>query len=119
MQRLIVFVIMIICFDLYGSESSDAFSVFVFDQKIKVIAPKHYVKGLNIIIQNRTLSKMIGKIETANGRRLSIMSIKKGASKSYELKMNNIKKLFYVPLSPPFQAVELTAGRSTYEIPSQ
>jgi len=100
-----------------SAESGHAFILDVRNKKVKVISPDKWQKGLNLIVKNNTLSTVIGKIEiegTDNIKFISVQSLKSG---SIKLDSNKGQKTFFVPLSPPFQKIELKFGNKTYEIP--
>jgi len=98
-------------------ERSDAFIIRLYDKRIKILAPSQYDPKLNVIIENKTLTKTIAKLERTNGEILSYISIMPGKFTSLALKTKKGEVLYFVPISPPFQKVELIPGRKPYEIP--
>lgn len=104
--------------DGYAYERSRAFHVKVFDKKIKVISPSHNdfndFEDVHLIVENKSLGKLLGKVNTF------YMAIKSNDFQSISLEDLGVERgerFFFVPLSPPFQEVELVLGRRSYEIP--
>lgn len=98
-------------------ERSDAFIVRVFDKRIKVLAPAKYDPKLNVIIENKTLVKSLSRLERANGTVVSYIAVEPGKFTAVDMKAKKGEVLYIVPMSPPFQKVELIPGRRPYEIP--
>jgi hypothetical protein len=120
MKRLsIIFATLLLNFNVGAYEKSDAFIVKIFDDKVKVLSPTVDDPNLSVIIENKTLVDIRGKIETGRGEILNYVNIKSRASSSLELKRKNKEKIFFIQQSPPFQKVELKLGNRPYEIPPQ
>ena len=96
---------------------SDAFLIQVMDRQVKVVAPEKYHKGLNVIIENKTLSRLLGKLETVSGQLIGHVSIPSEKFQSIDLPMEQFEKTFFVPMAPAFQAIELKIGAKSYQIP--
>ncbi|MBK27049.1 MAG: hypothetical protein CME70_23800 [Halobacteriovorax sp.] len=103
----------------HAYERSDAFIVRVFEKRIKVLAPKKYSdQKTSVIIENKTLVKGIFELTRKSGKRIKYISVNPGKFKAVELNLLNKRETFYfVPVSPPFQKVELVPGSRPYEIP--
>lgn len=72
---------------------------------------------MEVIIENKTLVRLIGKVVVNNKTNIAFTSID---TDKYQRVMVNLKKgdlLHFIPLSPSFQAVELIVGNKIYEIP--
>ena len=122
LMRLLHFIIIfsfITSISAHSYERSDAFIVKVFDKKIKVLAPSKYDPKLNVIVENKTLMKSISKLERTNGKVVKYISVEAGKFTSIKLKAKKGEIFYLVPISPPFQKVELITGRKPYEIPPQ
>lgn len=102
-----------------GSEMSDAFIVKVYDQKVKVLSAAKYYPKINVIIENRTLNKVLGRVECDFNNVIKFVFIPSRKSESVEVDLKNCKKLYFIPMSPSFQKVELAIGKKSYEIPPQ
>lgn len=98
-------------------EKADSFVVKVYDEKVRVLSPKKYDPLLKVVIENKTLSKITGKVETGSGEVLAFVSILPAKFTSVSVKSLKSEKVFFVPLSPPLQRVELKIGNKPYEIP--
>lgn len=100
----------------YCDEMSDTFIVKIFDRKIKVSSPKKIDGKMAVILENKTLNKVYGKIST-DYRLIKHISIDSQKSISVPFKIHNYEKLSFTPLAPAFQSVALIPGKSSYEIP--
>ena len=104
---------------IHGAEKAESFVVEGHDQYFKVVAPESFSPEPNLIIENKMLTKLYGQIETTAGRVVTHVSIEPKKFKSVALKLKKGEGALFVPLSPPFQKVELAFGRNSYEIPPQ
>ena len=103
--------------NIWSIESLDGFLVSAYDDRYKVISPEKFKSNMEIIIENKTLIKLIGKIVINNNKSAAYVAID---SEKYQKLLVNLKKgdvLHFYPLSPAFQEVELIVGNKTYEIP--
>lgn len=101
----------------FAYERPDAFIVKIYDQRVRVLSPSKYDETLAVIIENKTLTPMRGKLETYSGETLNYVSIDPGKSASLSVKRLNKERLFFIPIAPPLQKVELKLGNKPYEIP--
>lgn len=101
----------------FSYESPDAFIVKIYDKQVRVLSPTKYDEKLSVIIENKTLTPMRGKLETYSGETLNYVSIDPGKSTSLSVERLNKERLFFIPTSPPLQKVELKLGNKPYEIP--
>lgn len=102
---------------LWSYEKPNAFVVKVYDEKVRVLSPTKYDPLLTVVIENKTLTKLKGKIETGSGEVLKFVSISPGKFTSVNVEKLKTQKLYFIPLSPPLQKVELKIGNKPYEIP--
>ena len=91
--------------------------VRVFDQKVRVLSPVKYDPNLSVLVENKTMIQIKAKVETESGSDIQHISLEAGKSVSVKLYNLNKEKVFFIPLSPPFQKVELKLGSKPYEIP--
>ena len=89
----------------------------MFSDRVVVLSPGKMEKTLSVIIENRTLTKLIGKITDQHEKILSNVAIEANKTKSFSLKANQTDHFFFIPLSPAFQEVPLKIGSKPYEIP--
>ncbi len=112
-----IFILSALSFSCFGIESLDGFLVQAFDQKFKIISPQKFKNKMEVIVENKTLTKLVGKISINKKEQPIFFSV---MPEQYEKKIIELKKgdvLHFVPLSPPFQEVELIVGNKNYEIP--
>ncbi|MDD4975342.1 MAG: hypothetical protein PHY93_13365 [Bacteriovorax sp.] len=98
-------------------ESSIGFVVTGYDDRFSVVSPEKFRSPMEVIVENKTLVRLIGKIVVNNKTNIGFTSVE---SDKYQRVMVNLKKgdlLHFIPLSPSFQEVELIVGNKTYEIP--
>ena len=98
-------------------ESSTGFVVSAYDDRFRVISPEKFRSPMEVIVENKTLVRLIGKLIVNNKTNIGFASIE---SDKYQRIMVNLKKgdlLHFIPLSPSFQEVELIVGNKSYEIP--
>jgi len=103
----------------YSIERADAFIVTAYNNNFKVLSPAKRTKKINVIIENKTLVKLIGEVVSESGTIRKIVTIKPGKYRSIELVFEKNTKYYFVPLSPAFQRVVLDFGKKAYEIPSK
>lgn len=114
-------IILLILFSstVHSLEKSEAFIVTAFTDKFKVLSPAKKTDKVSVIIENKTLVKLIGEVVTDKGTLRKLVTIKPGKYKSIELKFYKNTKYYFIPLSPSFQKVILDFGKKAYEIPSK
>ncbi|CBW26980.1 hypothetical protein BMS_2174 [Halobacteriovorax marinus SJ] len=103
----------------FSFEKSEAFIVTAYTNKFKVLSPVKRTNKVSVIIENKTLVKLIGEVVTDKGVLKEMVTIKPGKYKSVELEFYKNSKYYFIPLSPSFQKVVLDFGRKAYEIPSK
>jgi hypothetical protein len=101
-----------------GAGRSDTFIVSMLDRKVHVISPDKVQGTFTVIVENKSLSKLVGKFSTPEGA-LKYVSVESGATETVEITHKSGSKVFFVPLSPAFQEIELIVGKKEYEIPSE
>lgn len=116
-MKIIFLFILFISVNVRSIESLDGFLVSAFDDRYKVVSPEKFKNNMEIIIENKTLIKLIGKVVVNNTKSVDYVAID---SDKYQKVMINLKRgdvLHFYPLSPAFQEVELIVGNKNYEIP--
>lgn len=95
----------------------NGFIVRSLDNRFEVISPTKYRPKMEVVIENKTNLRMLGRIMINRSRNIEYVSIEAGEYKKYvvDLKKNDI--LHYLPLNPAFQEIELIVGNKFYEIP--
>lgn len=116
-----LFLILCIAFlyesQLFAIESSNGFVVTSYDDRIRIISPEKFRSPMEVIVENKTLIRLIGKVVVNKKMNAGFASVEPD---KYQRIMVNLKKgdlIHFVPLSPSFQEVELIVGNKSYEIP--
>lgn len=102
---------------LFAIESLNGFLITSYDDSFRIISPEKFRSPMEVIVENKTLVRLIGKVVINNKIMAGFISVD---SDKYQKLTINLKKgdlLHFVPLSPSFQEVELIVGNKTYEIP--
>ena len=90
------------------------------EEKISVTTPGKAQKIITIIVQNKTFERIISEIKT-DKKVLKRFTLEpegtKGANFSLTVDFSKVNKLFYLSVSPPFQAAPLDPKGKNYEIP--
>jgi hypothetical protein len=116
-MKILFLFILFFSVNVWSIESLDGFLVSAFDDRYKVVSPEKFKNSMEIIIENKTLIKLIGKVVINNTKSVAYVAID---SEKYQKVMINLKRgdvLHFYPLSPAFQEVELIVGNKNYEIP--
>ena len=102
----------------WAQKNSHAFIVVLDRGKIKVSSPKGYNPFVNIIIENKSMVRVLGILKW-EGKKHQFVVIRPGKNKSIELSLKKGDKISFTPISPSFQKINLTLGSKYYEIPSK
>lgn len=113
----LLFILLGLSSTLQAYEKADAFMVTIFERSIKVLSPAKFNNPQGIVLTNETLVKVVGKVIDENDKVLKFVSIEPGQFRSIEVKFKKNSKLYFVPMSPSFQEVELVFGKKAYEVP--
>lgn len=116
--------IALLCFLLAGSlfaaQRADSFIITAFSDHYKVLAPIKKGQKLSIIIENKLLVDLVGRVESSKGALLANIRIPSGDYRTLDLDLSYDKEVYtFIPLSPAFQAVTLQMGQEAYEIPAK
>ena len=102
----------------YAAEvKADTFLITVYDDHYKVVSPPKREKQFTAIIENKTLTALVGRYQNHQGKVLKFISVDAGKFNSTQLNFELDEKIYFVPLSPSFQEVLLEVGKEAYEIP--
>lgn len=85
---------------------------------MKVSSPSKKSNVLTVLLENRSLSDQVGKF-MIKGKNLKFVSVASGKNETVEIQNKEGAQVYFVPLSPAFQEVELIFGKKAYEIPSK
>lgn len=103
----------------FAIESLDGFLVSAYDDRFKVVSPAKYKADMVVIIENKTLVRLVGKLLVNNQKSIQLISIDPEKYQKLIVKLKKGDILHFVPLSPAFQEVELIIGNKNYEIPAK
>lgn len=101
----------------WAIESLDGFLVSAYDDRFRVISPEKFKPGMEVIIENKTLVRLIGKLTINKKTNASMVVVEPEKYQKAIVKLKKGDILHFVPLSPAFQEVELIVGNKIYEIP--
>lgn len=117
MKRFVLIIGLIFSISSFGSYT-DSFIVEVTDRKIKVTSPKKKINIVSIIIKNTTFDKIISEIRSES-KVLKRFVLKPEGKEVIQVDYSKVKKLYYIPVAPPFETVELRFEQKPYEIPEK
>lgn len=106
---------------LQAATDNSSFVVTVMDYSMRVVSPDASLKKektLSVIIENKTISKLIGKVEQA-GKAVQFISLAPNSFQSVEFANIRGEQVQFIPLAPAFQEALLEVGQKSYEIPPQ
>lgn len=95
----------------------EEFVVTIFDRSMRVTSPDVIKNNFVVVIENKSLSKVVGKIQGSSGKVYHLKSIEANNFLKVTVEHKKDERYFFIPMSPPFQEAELIAGQKTYEIP--
>ena len=98
-------------------ERSDAFHVRIYDRSVKVTGPSKHTRKTSVILDNRTLSEVRGKIIKQSGEVIKYVTIYPNKRVSIEFAIPKGETASFIPLAPAFQEIVLKFGKRSYEIP--
>ena len=101
----------------FAIESLDGFLVSAYDDRFKVISPEKFKPTMEVIIENKTLVRLIGKLVINHSTNASYVSVEPEKFQKANVKLKKGDVLHFIPLSPAFQEVELIVGNKNYDIP--
>lgn len=117
MYKIIGLILLFFSLQGHAVESHDGFLVSAHDDRFKVVSPEKYKTPMEVIVENKTLVRLIGKIIINHDRIISFSSVDPEKFQRIMIPLKKGDILHFVPLSPAFQEVELIVGNKTYEIP--
>lgn len=102
----------------FAQPKVETFVIEIQDRSMKVTSPDKKKPLLTVLVENRSLSDQVAKF-MIKGKNLKFVSIPSGKSQTVEFENKSGAPVYFVPLSPAFQDVELIYGKKAYEIPSK
>ena len=117
MKNLILLLLLSYSLPSQARQVQDTFVVDIYDNFVRVVSPDKITKSMVAIVNNRTLTKIYGHVQSPEGNWKSYFSLKSEKTISLNLKTEDFKKFVLFSLAPPFQEVWLIPGQKVYEIP--
>ena len=102
---------------VFAIESLDGFLVSAYDDRFKIVSPEKFKPSMEIIVENKTLVRLIGKLVVNKQASINYISVDSEKFQKTIVKLKKGDVLHFIPLSPAFQEVELIIGNKIYEIP--
>jgi|TARA_Y100001936_G_C15513132_1_gene379006 hypothetical protein len=93
-----------------------SFVVEINDRTIKVTSPLKKLDTVSIIVKNNTLDQIVSELRSEK-KVLKRFVLKPEGKEVIQVDYSKVKTLFYVPVSPPFEAAQLRFSEGPYEIP--
>lgn len=118
MRLMLTILIFVYSSFLFAAETSEAFLVNIYEDKIRVVSPKKKMDIVGVIIKNNTFDDIRSEISSEK-KVLKRFVLKSQDSESIQVEYSKLKTLYYVSIAPPFQAVELKFSQRPYEIPEK
>lgn len=105
----------ILSYAIYANES------FVIEFKgsaLKVESQSQKGDFVGVLVKNSTFINFIGIIKNEE-KTIRRFSLKAGKTKSFQIKHEEFKRLYYQNMSPPSETLPLLIGNKDYEIPKK
>lgn len=100
-----------------GIEIFDNFLVSAYDDRFKVVSPDKFKTNMEVVVENKTLVRLVGKLVLNQSKIVGYVSIEPEKFQRLNVTLKKADILHFYPLSPAFQEVELIVGNKNYEIP--
>ena len=117
MFKLIFIFLLFLSANCFAIETFDGFLVTAYDDHFKVISPPKYKNSMEVVVENKTLVRLVGKLMINHSKAVHFFSIEPDKYQKVILTLKKDDILHFYPLSPAFQEVELIIGNKNYEIP--
>ena len=115
----LIFLILSLCCAMWSlAAGNPAFILKLTDKGINIQSPDKGLKIFSVIIENQSLTDQVAKLVVGDDV-VKFVRINSGRSETVEIDNKTSKAIFFVPISPSFQEVELKFGKKQYEIPAQ
>lgn len=110
-------IFLLFSFNAFAIESHTGFLISAYDDRFKVVSPEKFKTPMEIVIENKTLVRLIGKVVVNHEKIVNLLSIDSEKIAQFNVPLKKGDILHFVPLSPAFQEVELIVGNKNYDIP--
>ena len=117
--KLFLLGLLLISSKLLAIDSHSGFIISAYDDRFSVLSPEKFSSSMEVVTENKTLVRMVGKITLNSVKNASFVSIDPQEYKKFKVTLQKNDKLHYMPLTPAFQEIELIVGNKRYEIPAK
>lgn len=117
MKLIISIFILLLSANVFAIETFDGFLITAFDDRFKIVSPEKFKQNMEVVVENKTLARLIGKLVLNNTKIIGYVSIEPDKYQKVQVVLKKNDILHFYPLSPAFQEVELIVGNKNYEIP--
>lgn len=117
-MKLTFLIVSLFCSMWSFAAGTPAFILKLTDKGISIQSPDNVMKIFSVIIENQSLTDQVAKLVVGDDV-VKFVRINSGRSETVEIENKTSKTIFFVPVSPSFQEVELKFGKKQYEIPAQ
>lgn len=100
----------------WAQTHNPSFILKLTDSGVSVSAPEKKMKMFTVIVENNSLSDQVAKIVSGTDS-IKYLTIESGKSTTVEIENKGNNPIYFVPVSPAFQEIELTFGKKPYEVP--
>ena len=114
MQKNLLLILIIFPSHLLAS----SFNVEVHNGFVRVKSPEKEVDPVSVVVKNTTDIKAFAEIRSTK-KALKKFAVEGGKTAIFQIKLPKDKKLYYFPISPPSQSVELIFNQRPYAVPEQ
>lgn len=117
MKKYILLFLTISLSTTYGKNTA-SFIVDINDRGMVVTSPSKQQDTASIIIKNNTLDKIVSELRSQK-KVLKRFVLRPNGKEVLSVTMKGSDALYFVPLSPPFEAAQLKFKQKVYEIPKK
>ena len=103
---------------LFAQSRPESFVIQIQDRSMIVLSPQSKKPIFSVLVENRSLSDQVAKF-IIQGKLLKHVAVRSGQTETIEIENKTNTNVFFVPISPAFQEVELIFDKKVYEIPSK
>ena len=119
-MKILLAILFTLSSNVIAKKNYGSFLVQVKEEKISVVTPGKDQKITTIIVENKTFERVLSEIKT-DKKVLKRFTLEPEGTKvsnfSLTVDFSKVKNLYYVSISPPFQAAPLDPKGKNYEIP--
>ena len=96
-----------------------SFIVKIGDRVTKISSPDEKLDVVSIVLDNETLDKIIGQLKTSENKVIARVTLNPESKEVVQVDMRRVDRLYFVPFSPPGEAIELKFSQEDYEVPEK